>query len=180
MRSTNQKKDPPDFLDDFDPRRREDNHAQGSEADGANALVSRQDNVPAMFAEFIPNGRELSCRGAPDVRYGSSGTTSFAPSSHESEEIAHSTRRIMQEHMRIGGNVIHIMSRVQNHMITQLGDNRQVREPGSETRLRLRPEAISPFALHGETLHVLLRQVREQRRGGTDSGVQRHVAAREQ
>ncbi|KVK87703.1 hypothetical protein WJ47_12825 [Burkholderia ubonensis] len=51
---------------------------------------------------------------------------------HESEEVAHSTRKILQEHMRIGGNFAHIHASVTGHFISTMGDTRKVRNQAAE------------------------------------------------
>ncbi|WP_231753770.1 hypothetical protein [Burkholderia savannae] len=51
---------------------------------------------------------------------------------HESEEVAHSTRKILQEHMRIGGNFAHIHASVIGHFVSSQGDTRKVRNQAAE------------------------------------------------
>jgi peptidoglycan hydrolase CwlO-like protein len=133
MSNKNPKKDPAVSSDDFDPTRREDEDgAQGSESGGSGALVPRREQSPAMFADFIPTGHELSI--AAHQAFGKDLPEDIIRTIvHESEEIAHSTRRIMEEHMRIGGSVIRIMARVQNHLINQLGkDTQTVRDKAAK------------------------------------------------
>ncbi|MBN3776569.1 hypothetical protein G3O06_03190 [Burkholderia sp. Ac-20345] len=50
----------------------------------------------------------------------------------ESEEVAHSTRKILQEHMRIGGNFAHIHASVIGHFVSTQGDNQKVKNRGAE------------------------------------------------
>ncbi|AKM45337.1 hypothetical protein NL30_36460 [Burkholderia contaminans] len=50
----------------------------------------------------------------------------------ESEEVAHSTRKILQEHMRIGGNFAHIHASVVGHYVSTQGDNQKVRNKAAE------------------------------------------------
>ncbi|WP_175891320.1 hypothetical protein [Burkholderia cepacia] len=50
----------------------------------------------------------------------------------ESEEVAHSTRKILQEHMRIGGNFAHIHASVIGHFVSTQGDNQKVRNRAAE------------------------------------------------
>jgi flagellar biosynthesis chaperone FliJ len=134
MSSKNPKKNPASgSSDDFDPTRREDDDdAQGSQSGGGGALVPRLEQSPAMFADFIPDGHALSV--AAHQAFGKDLPEDIIRTIvHESEEIAHSTRRIMEEHMRIGGSVIRIMARVQSHLINQLGkDTQAVRDKAAK------------------------------------------------
>ncbi|MDN7934545.1 hypothetical protein QZM52_24975 [Burkholderia metallica] len=50
----------------------------------------------------------------------------------ESEEVAHSTRKILQEHMRIGGNFAHIHASVVGYYVSTQGDNQKVRNRAAE------------------------------------------------
>ena len=50
----------------------------------------------------------------------------------ESEEVAHSTRKILQEHMRIGGNFAHIHASVIGHFVSTQGDNQKVKNRAAE------------------------------------------------
>ncbi|MGS0896847.1 hypothetical protein ACVBGC_30580 [Burkholderia stagnalis] len=50
----------------------------------------------------------------------------------ESEEVAHSTRKILQEHMRIGGNFAHIHASVIGHYVSTQGDNQKVKNRAAE------------------------------------------------
>ncbi|TGP40219.1 hypothetical protein EN871_28755 [bacterium M00.F.Ca.ET.228.01.1.1] len=50
----------------------------------------------------------------------------------ESNEIAHSTRKILEEHMRIGGILFNLRSRIEGHFVATLGEKRHVRNKGAE------------------------------------------------
>jgi adenosyl cobinamide kinase/adenosyl cobinamide phosphate guanylyltransferase len=50
----------------------------------------------------------------------------------ESNEIAHSTRKILEEHMRIGGILFNLRSRIEGHFVATLGETRHVRNKGAE------------------------------------------------
>ncbi|TDN59084.1 hypothetical protein [Paraburkholderia sp. BL10I2N1] len=109
--------------DSFNPTRREDDEVPG------NALEPQTD-LPPTFAH-IPSGQELSA-AARESFAGDLPDSLIRTIIQESEEVAHSTRKILQEHMRIGGNFAHILTSVQNHMIGTLGDKPAVRTRASE------------------------------------------------
>jgi myosin heavy subunit len=46
----------------------------------------------------------------------------------DSEEIAHSTRKIIQEHMRMGGNFLNIKRSIESAFVAQQGDKKSVRD----------------------------------------------------
>ncbi|MGP8434529.1 hypothetical protein ACT2FY_01370 [Paraburkholderia fungorum] len=50
----------------------------------------------------------------------------------ESNEIAHSTRKILEEHMRIGGILFNLRSRIEGHFVSTLGDTRHVRNKAAQ------------------------------------------------
>ncbi|MBT2795322.1 hypothetical protein [Paraburkholderia strydomiana] len=50
----------------------------------------------------------------------------------ESNEIAHSTRKILEEHLRIGGILFNLRSRIEGHFVATLGEKRYVRNKGAE------------------------------------------------
>jgi len=50
----------------------------------------------------------------------------------ESNEIAHSTRKILEEHLRIGGILFNLRSRIEGHFVATLGEKRHVRNKGAE------------------------------------------------
>lgn len=170
MSNKNPKKDTAGSSDDFDPTRREDDdNAQRGESGSSGALVSRSEPPPALFADFIPTGHELSI--AAHQAFGKDLPDDIIRTIvHESEEIAHSTRRIMEEHMRIGGSVIRIMARVQNHLINQLGkDTQTVRDKAAKlvydyvekvfrrkrTTIKMYMYCYSKFANDAEAIQVL-------------------------
>jgi hypothetical protein len=84
-----------------------------------------EESLPPTFAH-IPCEREISST-ARDM-FGTELPDSLIKTIvAESEEVAHSTRKILQEHMRIGGNFAHIMTRVINHRVGDLGNSVGVR-----------------------------------------------------
>jgi hypothetical protein len=126
--SKNTKRDPAASgdasADNFDPTHRDDNPS-GSNAAGALVPMPAQD--APIFADVIPSKQELNI--AARETFGLELPDEIIRTIiHESEEIAHSTRRIMQEHMRIGGNVTHIMARVQDYMVGIASDTQPVRD----------------------------------------------------
>jgi myosin heavy subunit len=50
----------------------------------------------------------------------------------EAEEVAHSTRKILLEHMRIGGSFYHIRTRIEGHFVSTFGDTTPVRRRAAE------------------------------------------------
>jgi hypothetical protein len=168
MSNKNPKKDPAVPSDNFDPTRRDDDDTSSGQSDSNGALVPRHEQRPAMFGDFIPSGRELSV--AAHQTFGKELSEDIVRTIvHESEEIAHSTRRIMEEHMRIGGSVMRIMERVHNHMITRLGDTRQVRDKAAKlvydyvekvfrrkrSTIKLYMQCYSKFASNAEAVQIL-------------------------
>lgn len=116
------KKNPKDSPDDqFDPTQPED--AQ----DDSGAV---EESLPPTFAH-IPSEREISAT-ARDM-FGAELPDSLVKTIvAESEEVAHSTRKILQEHMRIGGSFAHIMTRVINQKVGDQGDSTGVRNRAKE------------------------------------------------
>ncbi|MGF6812744.1 myosin heavy subunit [Paraburkholderia sp. Clong3] len=108
--------------DEFDPTRLE---AGG--ADGSDAL---EESLPPTFVH-IPNQSELS-QAARQFFAGQLDEALIASIVAESEEVAHSTRKILGEHMRIGGNFAHIMIAVQNDFVRRLGDTPKSRSLAKE------------------------------------------------
>ncbi|MGU7771769.1 hypothetical protein ACV229_16560 [Burkholderia sp. MR1-5-21] len=114
----NSKKHPkkPDSDEDFDPTV-PDNSSELSDDEVDDFDLS------ATFAH-IPSQRELRdvardmFAGLPDAL--------IRTIVQESEEVAHSTRKILQEHMRIGGNFVHILTSVLGHYVTEQGDTKSV------------------------------------------------------
>ncbi|MFC0403146.1 hypothetical protein [Paraburkholderia rhizosphaerae] len=169
MSNKNPKKDPADSGDDFDPTRRDDDDgAPAGKSDGNGALVPREESTPQMFAAFIPSGPQLSI-AAHETFSKDLPEDIIRTIVHESEEITHSYRRIMEEHMRIGGSVIRIMARVQNHMTSIQGDTRNVRDRAAKlvydyvekvfrrkrTTIKLYMYCYSKFANNAEAIQIL-------------------------
>jgi DNA repair exonuclease SbcCD ATPase subunit len=111
------KKEVKKVSDEFDP----------TKLDGSVVPTGQSDDEanPPAFAH-VPSGREIS-----DTARNMFGTelsdTLIKKIVSESEEVAHSTRKILQEHMRIGGNFAHMMAAVQNQKVAELGDTATVR-----------------------------------------------------
>jgi hypothetical protein len=110
--------------DEFDPTRLD---ASGTDGSDDNAL---EESLPPTFAH-IPSQREIS-HAARECFGGVLDDALIAAIVAESEEVAHSTRKILQEHMRIGGNFAHILTRVLNDAVTRLGDTPQTRSKATE------------------------------------------------
>ncbi|NIE81903.1 MULTISPECIES: hypothetical protein [unclassified Burkholderia] len=86
-------------------------------------------DLPATFAH-VPDKLELST--AAREHFSELPETLVRNIIHETEEVAHSTRKILQEHMRIGGNFAHIHASVIGHYVSTMGDTRQVRNMAAE------------------------------------------------
>jgi uncharacterized coiled-coil DUF342 family protein len=108
--------------DAFDPTR-----LDAGGADGSGAL---EESLPPTFVH-IPNQSEIS-QAARQFFAGQLDDSFVAAIVAESEEVAHSTRKILQEHMRIGGNFAHIMISVQNDFVSRLGDTPKSRSTATE------------------------------------------------
>ncbi|MGF6988376.1 myosin heavy subunit [Paraburkholderia atlantica] len=108
--------------DEFDPTR-----LDAGGADGSDAL---EESLPPTFVH-IPNQGEIS-QAARQFFAGQLDDSLVAAIVAESEEVAHSTRKILQEHMRIGGNFAHIMISVQNDFVSRLGDTPKSRSTATE------------------------------------------------
>ncbi|OLL27758.1 hypothetical protein BTH42_31640 [Burkholderia sp. SRS-W-2-2016] len=108
--------------DEFDPTR-----LDAGGADGSDAL---EESLPPTFVH-IPNQSEIS-QAARQFFAAQLDDSLVAAIVAESEEVAHSTRKILQEHMRIGGNFAHIMISVQNDFVSRLGDTPKSRSAAKE------------------------------------------------
>jgi hypothetical protein len=107
---------------DFDPTRSEGTESAGELTDAG--------STPLAFAH-VPDEREVS----QTVRmfFGNDVPESLrAIIASESIEIAHSTRKILEEHMRIGGILFNLRSRVESHFVGIQGDTRHVRNKAAE------------------------------------------------
>lgn len=107
--------------DEFDPTRLE-----GAPQE-AGAI---EESLPPTFAH-IPSEREISAR-AHEMFATELPESLIKTIIAESEEVAHSTRKILQEHMRIGGNFAHMMTRVINQKVGDHGDSIGVRNRAKE------------------------------------------------
>lgn len=113
------KKNPPDSAD-FDPTRLE----------GASASLPATEppaHIAPTFGNFIPTEGEISA-AARSIFGQDLPDTVIRTIIQESEEVAHSTRKILLEHMRIGGYYVHIMTSVINAFIATQGDRKSVRD----------------------------------------------------
>ncbi|REG45415.1 hypothetical protein B0G80_9010 [Paraburkholderia sp. BL6669N2] len=107
---------------DFDPTL-----AEGADNSGDLSAVG---SAPLAFAH-VPDETEI----AQTVRqfFGSEVPESLrAIIASESNEIAHSTRKILEEHMRIGGILFNLRSRIEGHYVASLGDSRHVRNKAAQ------------------------------------------------
>lgn len=86
-------------------------------------------DLPATFAH-VPDKLELSTTARE--MFGDLPENLIRIIIHETEEVAHSTRKILQEHMRIGGNFAHIHASVIGHYVSMQGDTRKVRNMAAE------------------------------------------------
>ena len=105
--------------DEFDPTRKEGDDATSSEADmtgqfaAAFAAIPGNDQIKAAALDAF--GKDL-----PD--------SILRTILQETEEVSHSTRKILAEHMRMGGNFLNIRLSVTNAMVLAQGDTKQVRD----------------------------------------------------
>ncbi len=105
--------------DDFDPTRREGEDTSSSEVD-----VSRQF---AAAVAAIPDDQQM--KSAAFELFGKDLPESVIRAIlQESEEVAHSTRKILGEHMRMGGNFLNIRTSATNAMVLAQGDTKLVRD----------------------------------------------------
>ena len=107
---------------DFDPTR-----AEGPDAVGELAI----DNPAPLSFAHVPDEREIS----QTVRqyFGIDVPESLrAVIATESNEIAHSTRKILEEHMHIGACLFNLRSRIESHFVAMQGDSRHVRNKAAE------------------------------------------------
>lgn len=93
------------------------------------ASDSEELDLPATFAH-VPDKLELSATARE--MFADLPENLIRIIIHETEEVAHSTRKILQEHMRIGGNFAHIHASVIGHYVSTMGDTRKVRNMAAE------------------------------------------------
>ncbi|WP_176060321.1 hypothetical protein [Paraburkholderia sp. BCC1876] len=112
------KKTPPS--DDFDPTRLEG-------ASGSLPATEPPAHAEPTFGNFVPTEGEISA--AARMLFGQDlPESAIRTIIQESEEVAHSTRKILLEHMRIGGYYVHILTTVVNSFIAAQGDRKAVRD----------------------------------------------------
>lgn len=110
--------------DDFDPTRPEgndrkrDGDAIERELPLAFAHVPSDDEIGLKVSEFF-GGDEISAGLRASI-------------AEEAEEVSHSTRKILLEHMRIGGAFYHIRTRIEGHFVSTFGDTTSVRSRAAE------------------------------------------------
>ncbi|SIT34883.1 conserved hypothetical protein [Paraburkholderia ribeironis] len=109
--------------DDFDPTRPE-----GNESNDNNGI---ERDLPLAFAH-VPSETEISRLVKQFFGGDAIGDALRASIAEEAEDVAHSTRKILLEHMRIGGSFYHIRTRVEGHFVNTLGDTKQVRHKAAE------------------------------------------------
>lgn len=107
---------------DFDPTRSEGSESAGELVDAG--------STPLAFAH-VPDEREVS--QTVRLYFGNAVPESLrAIIASESIEIAHSTRKILEEHMRIGGILFNLRSRIESHYVGIQGDTQHVRNKAAE------------------------------------------------
>ncbi|RKT10643.1 hypothetical protein B0G69_8077 [Paraburkholderia sp. RAU2J] len=110
--------------DDFDPTRPEGHDGKG----GDNAI---ERDLPLAFAH-VPSNTEISQKVTEFFGGDEIPDALRASIAEEAEEVAHSTRKILLEHMRIGGAFYHIRTRVEGHYVSAYGDTTPVRRKAAE------------------------------------------------
>ncbi len=106
--------------DEFDPTRPEGNDDSKSD-DNA---IERE--LPLAFAH-VPSDAEISQKVLEFFGGTEISDALRASIAEEAEEVAHSTRKILLEHMRIGGSFYHIRTRVEAQYVSTFGDTTQTR-----------------------------------------------------
>ncbi|MFL9886758.1 hypothetical protein PQR66_27205 [Paraburkholderia agricolaris] len=106
--------------DVFDPTRLEP-------ATGSLPATEPPTHVTPTFGHFIPTESEMG-EAARSFFTGELPDPVIRTIIEESEEVAHSTRKILQEHMRIGACYVHIMTTISNSLISSQGDRKSVRD----------------------------------------------------
>lgn len=121
------KRNPPPVAeadDGFDPTRPEGNDDKRDD----NAI---ERDLPLAFAH-VPSNTEISQKVTEFFGGDEIPEALRASIAEESEEVAHSTRKILLEHMRIGGAFYHIRTRVEGHYVSAFGDTTPVRRKAAE------------------------------------------------
>jgi len=121
------KKNTPPIADadeDFDPTRPEGKDGKRDD----NAI---EHDLPLAFAH-VPSNLEISQKVTTFFGGDEIPDALRASIAEEAEEVAHSTRKILLEHMRIGGAFYHIRTRVEGHYVGAFGDSKAVRNKAAE------------------------------------------------
>ena len=98
--------------------------SEGDDATSSEADMTRQ--FAAAFAA-IPSNEQIRS-AALDVFGKELPDSILRTILQETEEVAHSTRKILAEHMSMGGNFLNIRMSVTNAMVLAQGDTKQVRD----------------------------------------------------
>jgi hypothetical protein len=106
--------------DEFDPTRPEGND------DSKNDDNAIERELPLAFAH-VPSDEEIGLKVTEFFGGDQISDALRASIAEEAEEVAHSTRKILLEHMRIGGSFYHIRTRIEGHYVSTFGDTIQVR-----------------------------------------------------
>lgn len=106
--------------DEFDPTRPEGK--DDSKIDD-NAI---ERELPLAFAH-VPSDAEIGLKVTEFFGGDEISDALRASIAEEAEEVAHSTRKILLEHMRIGGSFYHIRTRIEGHYVSTFGDTTQIR-----------------------------------------------------
>lgn len=115
----------PEAADDgFDPTRPE-----GNDSNGDDKSIER--DLPLAFAH-VPSNLEIGQKVAEFFGGDEIPEALRAAIAEEAEEVAHSTRKILLEHMRIGGSFYHIRTRIEGHFVSTFGDTTPVRRRAAE------------------------------------------------
>ncbi|BCF95141.1 hypothetical protein [Paraburkholderia largidicola] len=107
--------------DEFDPTQPEGNDSDNS--------LERE--LPLAFAH-VPSDAEISQKVSEFFGGTEISDALRASIAEEAEEVAHSTRKILLEHMRIGGSFYHIRTRVEAQYVSTFGDTTQIRKRAAQ------------------------------------------------
>jgi chromosome segregation ATPase len=110
--------------DEFDPTRSEGNDSRSDD----NAI---ERELPLAFAH-VPSDAEISQKVTQFFGGTEISDALRASIAEEAEEVAHSTRKILLEHMRIGGSFYHIRTRVEAQYVSAFGDTTQIRKRAAQ------------------------------------------------
>ncbi|WP_175784963.1 hypothetical protein [Burkholderia ambifaria] len=108
--------------DDFNPTVPDGGRTRADDVESSADLTANFAHIPSEV-ELGTAAREMFA-GLPD--------SLIRTIIEESEEVAHSTRKILLEHMRIGGNFVHILTGVVGHEVANKGDTVAVRNRAKE------------------------------------------------